>query len=50
MIDRSSYDIKGKSRINNYLFDGEIIVMDLNEEWVYHIGFPFLSEMNAGNI
>ena len=50
MIDRSSYDVKGKSKIKNYSFYGEIIVMDLNEEWVYHIGFPFLSKRNARNI
>jgi hypothetical protein len=50
MIYRNSYDVKGKSRIKNYSFNGEIIVMDLNEEWVYHIGFSFLSQRNAGNI
>jgi hypothetical protein len=50
VIDRISYDVKGKYRIINYSFDGEIIMMDLNEEWVYHIGLPFLSQRNAGNI
>jgi hypothetical protein len=44
---KSFYDVYGRSSIKNVIFNNELIVLDLNEEWVYYIGFSFLCERNA---
>ena len=37
----SFYDVYGRPSINNDLFNSELIVLYLDEEWVNHIGFSF---------
>lgn len=50
MENRSRYDIKGVSTVNNDSFDHEIIVADLDGEHVYHFGLPLFGKGDAGKL
>lgn len=50
IIGRSGYNGKGRSGIDNNSFNGEVILMDLDEEHVNHIVHLFLYRGDEGKI